>query len=394
MATSTAYLPSTGGAQIQTHNVLKLIKAKGHEIRVVSQWDANRSDWLLGSTLLSPWKEKEYAHEGIPVRNLAFSLGERAGMAPFVFPFYATQGISIPILARAFFKKLKREGDDWDVYHTARMGRENIAFATLEMARSNGKPFVLTPYHHPRWVGFPYHHYCKLYRDADHIIAMTEAEKRILATLGVRPEAITVTGTGPVLSGSSDPIGLARKLGIPAGAPVVLFLGQKFTYKGFREVYSAMPLVLKKYPETHFLFVGPPSPDSIRFFKDKRHPNFREMGRIGLEEKCSALGLCDVLCVPSSQESFGGVYTEAWSFGKPVIGCNIPAVSEVISNGTDGFLCEQDPGQIAERILFYLGNASIALEHGKAGQKKVAQKYAWGILAEKTLAAFQAAVKS
>jgi hypothetical protein len=34
----------------------------------------------------------------------------------------------------------------------------------------------------------------------------------------------------------------------------------------------------------------------------------------------------------------GGVYTEAWSFCKPVIGCPIPAVSELIVEGVDGCL--------------------------------------------------------
>jgi glycosyltransferase involved in cell wall biosynthesis len=393
LATATAYLPSTAGVQIHTHNIFKRLKGQGHHIRALSQWDNNRSDWLLGTTLLAPWKEKTYELEGIPVRDFTFTAWERLEMLPFVLPFYAMQGISIPAIAKIFLRKFREEGGDWDIVHSARIGRENISWASREMARSLGKPFVLTTYHHPRWVGYPYNYYRRMYREADHLIALTEVEKQVLVSLGAKPDSVSVTGMGPVLADKSDPQAYSAQLGLPAGAPVVLFLGQKFTYKGFRELYAAAPLVLKRYPGTQFLFIGPSSPESEKFFRGKQHPNIREIGRVSLEQKCSALRMCDLLCVPSSQESFGGVYTEAWSFEKPVIGCNIPAVSEVITDGTDGFLCDQNPVQIAEKILYYLDNPTTARAHGKAGYSKVQGKYTWDVIAEKTLAAFNKALR-
>jgi glycosyltransferase involved in cell wall biosynthesis len=56
-------------------------------------------------------------------------------------------------------------------------------------------------------------------------------------------------------------------------------------------------------------------------------PRILELGSVDLQTKTDALEACTLLCLPSTQESFGGVYTEAWSFKKPVIGCDIPAVS-------------------------------------------------------------------
>jgi glycosyltransferase involved in cell wall biosynthesis len=58
------------------------------------------------------------------------------------------------------------------------------------------------------------------------------------------------------------------------------------------------------------------------------------------------------------------VYAEAWCFEKPVIDCNIPAVSEVIGNQRDGFLVEQKPHQITDKILFLLQNSATALAMG------------------------------
>ena len=112
------------------------------------------------------------------------------------------------------------------------------------------------------------------------------------------------------------------------------------------------------------------------------------LGAVSLEEKTNALAACDILCVPSTQESFGGVYTEAWSFGKPVIGCPIPAVQEVITDGEDGFLVNQDAPEIAERITYLLSHPEQARKLGDAGKRKVLNRYTWDCIATLTEQAY------
>jgi glycosyltransferase involved in cell wall biosynthesis len=117
------------------------------------------------------------------------------------------------------------------------------------------------------------------------------------------------------------------------------------------------------------------------------------MGAVDLQTKTDALAACSVLCVPSSQESFGGVYTEAWFFEKPVIGCDIPAVREVIDNGVDGFLVRQDPAEIADRICQLLLNPAKAEKMGQAGRRKVIKNYTWDKIAQRTEAAYYAVLR-
>lgn len=83
------------------------------------------------------------------------------------------------------------------------------------------------------------------------------------------------------------------------------------------------------------------------------------------------------------------MYTEAWSFGKPVIGCNIPAVAEVVSDGQDGYLVEQSAPVIADRILDLLTHADRAAQLGQAGYHKVQSRYGWPTLAAKTEAVYR-----
>ncbi len=113
------------------------------------------------------------------------------------------------------------------------------------------------------------------------------------------------------------------------------------------------------------------------------------MGQVDLQTKTDALAACTLLCVPSAQESFGGVYTEAWSFGKPVIGCNIPAVAEVVKDGVDGYLVAQEPAQIADYILHLLLNPGQAEAMGTAGQQKVQSSYTWECIAKRMEQTYQ-----
>jgi len=68
---------------------------------------------------------------------------------------------------------------------------------------------------------------------------------------------------------------------------------------------------------------------------------------------------------------------EAWSFGKPVIGCRIPAVWEVIEDGVNGILVDQDPSENARNIIALLQNEGMRQSMGAAGKTKVETKYSW-----------------
>ncbi len=57
------------------------------------------------------------------------------------------------------------------------------------------------------------------------------------------------------------------------------------------------------------------------FAEATRDPRVTDLGIVDTQTKTDALDIAhsSMLCVPSTQESFGLVYVEAWSLGKPVI---------------------------------------------------------------------------
>jgi glycosyltransferase involved in cell wall biosynthesis len=120
---------------------------------------------------------------------------------------------------------------------------------------------------------------------------------------------------------------------------------------------------------------GPETEASRGFFAAQRDDRLVSLAALGLQDKTDALAACEAVCVPSLEESLGGVYLEAWTQAKPVIACPIPAVMQVVEDGCDGFLSPQEPEPLARALLACLNGEGQRL--GEAGRRKVAQRYSW-----------------
>lgn len=379
--TLTAYPPAIGGAQLHQHLLAQQLHQK-HPIQVITHWNQNRTDWLLGTTLKAPQKTQNYTIDHIPVHQIGISLQDKLKLLPYLPIYYPLMSLALPKIADILESYLTNYAQDKDLIHNVRIGREGLSYASYNIAKKLDIPFVFTPVHHPRWVGWRYREYIKLYQLADAVITLTNSEKKILIKLGVKEDKIHTTGVGPILAANADPEDFKQRYQI--NEPMVLFLGQHYPYKGYQQLLQAASQIWQKIPETKFVFVGPRLGNSEQIYARYQDPRIIRLGSVDLQTKTDALAACTLLCVPSTQESFGGVYTEAWSFAKPVIGCDIPAVAEVISQGVDGFLVPQESQSIAETICQVLLANNLAASLGIAGQRKVEEKFTWQRLAEKT----------
>lgn len=354
----------------------------GNEVQVVTHTCRQRTDWLQFSTVRTE-QNRHFVFEGIPVWQLGFPLLTRARILPWAVGYYAAIGPAVRAIARESEARFQAELTPPDVVHVTRNGREFLSRAGLDFAHKHDVPFVLTTNHHPRWHGWRYLEYDKVYREADALFALTGAEKQaIVEEKGVSEEKVHVIGVGPILSPTYDVAAFREKYSLPGR--YVLYLGQQFRYKGVGALLQAAKLVLQKDPDVTFVFVGPESSYSRQIFKGVKDARIRNLGSVDLETKTSALAGCEMLCLPSAQESFGGVYVEAWSMGKAVVGGKIPSIAALIDDGKDGLLSNQEPAQIAEAILSLLADPERCATMGTAGLRKVQARYTWDRIAEKT----------
>ncbi len=397
----TAYPPSIGGAQIYTHRLAcELIRtpvgarqdpedarSKAATVRVVSAWDRTRRDWLLGTSICAERQARAYELDGIPVTVLGLPADVQRRLWPAVLAYYPLQRWALPVITRAWSAAMRCHADQADLVHAFRIGREPFNVAALEVARQRDIPFFLTPHHHPRWETWLHRHYHRLYRAADGVIALTTAERDALVRLGVEAERITVTGIGPVLAEQADAKRFRAAHGLGA-EPVVLFLGQKYPYKGYDLLLEAAPRVWAQWPDTRFVFVGPRTPESRRRFATGHDRRILELDAVDLQTKTDALAAADLFCLPSREESFGGVYTEAWALGKPVLALDTAASRSLIEPGCNGLLTGPDPAQVADHVLSVLRAPSWAAELGAAGRAKVQARYSWPRLAAQTREAY------
>jgi glycosyltransferase involved in cell wall biosynthesis len=299
-------------------------------------------------------------------------------------------------LARPFYELLLFHGlrhrlvphvQESRLLHVYGNGFSSVMLLARRMARSLRIPLVITPFWHlgrptllsPRSIIMP-----AVCRSADAVIALTALERQRLIDHGVRPERCHVITGGPVLGRAADPEGFRRRQGLGT-APMVLFLGRHWIPKGYRCTAAAASLVWRHFPDTRFVFIGPTSGESIEFFRRCHDPGGRLilLGEVSLEDKTSALAACDLLCVPSADESLGLVYLEAWAMGKPVIAGRIPVLETVVDDGVDGVLVDHDPTSVAAAISRLRGDPHRARSMGAAGAAKVKQRYQWSIAADR-----------
>ncbi len=384
--TLTSYPPAIGGAQLHQHLLAQQLN-QGHDVQVITHWSQNRTDWLLGTTLKAPHTSYDYVIDGIKVHQLGITPRDKWKLLPYVSIYYPLMDYALAKMSPILESYLLPYAQQANLIHNVRIGREGLSYASYKIAKKLDIPFILTPVHHPRWVGWRYRVYTKLYQQADAVITLTHTEKHILTTMGVKPERIFVTGNAPILATNPDPVSFQAQYQI--STPMVLFLGQHYGYKGYRQLLAAAELVWRKLPETQFVFIGPPVGNSEAYFQEFADSRIHRLGKVSLQEKTNALAACSLLCVPSSQESFGGVYTEAWCLGKPVIGCDIPAVAEVIDDTINGYLVSQTPEVIADKICDLLFNSERAKQMGQAGKNKVETHFTWHKLGQKTLEVYE-----
>lgn len=162
---------------------------------------------------------------------------------------------------------------------------------------------------------------------------------------------------------------LREQLGIPAGAPVVGFVGRLVAEKGLVELFAAMAIVRTRHPGLRVLVVGPADHDR----PDGLGPE--TAARAGIGDICHFAGyrsdmpeiyaLMTLLVQPSHREGLPRAPMEASAMRVPTVATAIRGCREVVRPGENGDLVPVgDVAAIAEAVDRILKDPSLAASLG------------------------------
>ena len=170
--------------------------------------------------------------------------------------------------------------------------------------------------------------------------------------------------------------GLRAELGLPAGAPVILFASKLVARKRARDLLSAFERLRAGWtgepPALVFVGDGPERPElearaagggTVRFagFRNQSQmPRFYD--------------LCDVFVLPSEHEPWGLVVNEVMNAGRPVVvSDHVGAGADLVVNGENGFVFPKgDVAALAGALVSVLRDPHRKSEMGRRSLDKVA----------------------
>lgn len=382
------YSPAIGGAENYARRLLQQIGSR-LDVDVATVLTSNRADWLR--TLIEGERDTPdtYSVDGRSVTAISrWQLPTRRRLR-LLAPLYHLPMSPVPgEMGRLLAPALAELTFGTDILHNVFMGRESFSLGLMLAAHRAGLPFVFTPLRHQRLLGWNSPAFHTLYREADAVIALTEGEAAWLERQGAPRDRLRVIGLGPQNDPKAPPVRAFEALG--GETRIVLFLGQLHAYKGFEALLETAH-GMESQRDVLFVFAGPDVRGNSRLFQ-QAGPNVRWLGAVDNGMRDSLLSACNVVCVPSSRESFGSVVIEAWASGKPVIGGPAEATRELIEEGVDGWIVPQDPIAIADRVSRVLNDESLATRMGCRGQEKVARKFNWEAIAQAHIDVYERAL--
>ncbi len=132
---------------------------------------------------------------------------------------------------------------------------------------------------------------------------------------------------------------MLRSLGIPGSARVILTGGNLIRAAGVRDALWAADILKFLYDDLYLLIAGD-GPERLRleqFARDIRiDDRVRFLGSdVTLTE---ALGVADIVWVPSHSGPATPLLHEALEAGKPLVASRLPAIVALVAHGVAGFL--------------------------------------------------------
>lgn len=179
---------------------------------------------------------------------------------------------------------------------------------------------------------------------------------------------------------------------------VILTVGRLERRKGIHTIFEILPQILEEYSSVEFRFIGNneivdevlKSSYKDYFYRiygrEKWSKQVVFLGEVSNNVKDQEYANCDIVLAPSLYESFGLMLLEAMSSEKPVIGCKIGGMQEIIIDGETGYTIEvENSKMLYQKIKLLMQDKELRVKMGKMGKKRYKELFSNDIMVKNTL---------
>lgn len=204
-------------------------------------------------------------------------------------------------------------------------------------------------------------------RRAQSLVATSEQEYEELLADGFPAEQIFLRYNGLDLSQFAElpPRGqFRRKHGIPADAPLLVFLSRLIPRKGADLAIEAFAAALADAPEARLVIAGPEGEDGYLRTLQQKCEQWACTARVIFtgalydRDKLEALVDADIFLLPSRYENFANAAAEAVACGTPVIVSEHCGISRLVANRV-GLVVPREVPALAEAIRRLVSDAQL-----------------------------------
>lgn len=223
----------------------------------------------------------------------------------------------------------------------------------------------------------------KALRRADGLIAISEFVKDSLVASGHDPARIHVVLNGSDTAALTPGEGRAdarAEFGLASHAPVIISVCRLFAEKGPALLIEAMTTVHRHHPDAHLWIVG--GEMTTGYAADLA----ALAERLGIADRVTLTGRrndvarlmagADIFAMPSFEEPFGLVFTEAMAMQLPVVALRSGGAPEIIEHERTGLLSEPgDVPSIADHLLRLIADPEMRQDMGQRGRDVVLERF-------------------
>lgn len=291
------------------------------------------------------------------------------------------------------------------------------ALPAFVAAREHGLPFVYEvrgfwditrASSDPAFARGTEHRYLRLFESAllaraDAVITLTDAMRAELVLRGAAADRIHVARNAVDAQRfvpQPRDAGLAARLGLPDGVPVIGYIGSFVDYEGLDDLVDACARLRQAGCRFHLLLVGDGLARAAvaqRIADAGLAPWATLAGQVPHDEVARHYGLVDICAFPRKPWPVCELVSplkpyEAMAFAKPVVVSDVAAMAEMVDDGVTGRLFAKGDVEALARVLAEMLGSPERAALGQRARAWVADQRSWRRSAEAVEAAYRQAL--